>query len=119
MIGDVLVAARAITQAQLDDALAEQRRSGRLLGDVLVAMGAISADGLAKALAEEARVPFATLEHAVPDAEAAALIPEDLARRGQCVPVLPRTGEQAPGRAGQPVRRGHDRRTPAPRAGAD
>jgi type IV pilus assembly protein PilB len=92
MIGEVLVAARAITQAQLDEALAAQRRSGRFLGDVLVAMGAISGDDLAKTLAGEARVPFAALEDAVPDEEAATLIPESLARRGLCVPVLPRTG---------------------------
>jgi type IV pilus assembly protein PilB len=92
MIGDMLVAVRAITQAQLDEALQEQRRSGGFLGDVLVSMGAVSADALAKALAEEARVPFASLDGAALDAEAAALIPEDLARRGMCVPVLPRSG---------------------------
>jgi len=46
----------------------------------------------ARALAEDARVPFAALDDAVPDAEAAALIPEELARRGQCVPILPRSG---------------------------
>ena len=54
--------------------------------------GDASAEGLARALAAEARVPFAALDDAVPDTEAAALIPEDLARRGQSVPVLPRTG---------------------------
>ena len=94
MIGEVLVAARAITQAQLDEALQEQRRSGGFLGDVLVSMGALSGAGLAKALAEEARVPFASLESAALDSEAAALIPEDLARRGMCVPILPRHGDR-------------------------
>jgi len=89
MIGEVLVAARAITRAQLDEALEEQRRSGGFLGDVLVSMRAISGDDLAKALAAEARVPFASLEGAAPDMDAAALIPEDLARRGMCVPVTP------------------------------
>jgi len=92
MIGEVLVAARAITQAQLDDALQEQRRSGGFLGDILVSKGAISGPALAQALAEEARVPFSALEDTAPDPDAAALIPEDLARRGQCVPVLPRAG---------------------------
>ncbi|MGE5199726.1 MAG: GspE/PulE family protein [Rhodospirillaceae bacterium] len=87
MIGDVLVAARAITPAQLDEALEEQRRSGGFLGDVLVSMKAISGDALAKALAAEARVPFASLEGAAPDAGAAALVPEDLARRGMCAPI--------------------------------
>jgi type IV pilus assembly protein PilB len=94
MIGEVLVAARAITQAQLDDALEEQRRSGGFLGDILVSAGAISGAALAAALAGEARVPFDALDGAEPDAEAAALIPEDLARRGQCVAILPRPGDR-------------------------
>jgi type IV pilus assembly protein PilB len=92
MIGEVLVAARAITQAQLDAALQEQRRTGGFLGDVLVSMRAMSGDDLARALAQEARVPFSSLEGAEPDAEA--LIPESLARRGMCVPVLPRTASR-------------------------
>jgi type IV pilus assembly protein PilB len=91
MIGEVLVAARAITRAQLDEALREQRRSGGFLGDVLVSMHAISGDDLAKALAVEARVPFASLEGVVPDASAVALVPEDLARGGMCVPIPPRS----------------------------
>ena len=87
MIGEVLVAARAITQAQLDEALEAQRRSGGFVGDALVASGAISGDDLARALAGEARVPFSSLEGAAPDAQAAARIPHDLARRGRCVAV--------------------------------
>jgi len=94
MIGEVLVAARAITRAQLNDALLEQRRAGGFLGDVLVSMRAISADDLARALAAEARVPFSSLEGASPDAQAAALIPEGLARRGMCVAVSPRSGSR-------------------------
>jgi len=90
MLGDMLMAARAITQAQLDEALQVQRRSGGFLGEVLVSMGAISGDELANALAHEARVPFSSLEGVTPDPDAAALIPEDLARRGMCVAVSPR-----------------------------
>ena len=65
MIGEVLVAARAITQAQLDAALQDQRRSGGFLGDSLVAAGAISGDALAKALAEEPARPALRLERLV------------------------------------------------------
>ena len=89
MIGEVLVAARAITQAELDEALQEQHRTGASLGDVLVSMGAVSGTDLAKVLAEEARVPFSPLEGAAPDPDAATLVPEALARRGLCVAVAP------------------------------
>jgi type IV pilus assembly protein PilB len=91
MIGDLLVASGAITQAQLDRAREEQRRSGGSLGDVLVSMKAISAEGLASALAREARVPFSTLDGASPDIHTAGLIPEDMARRGAFVPLAPRS----------------------------
>jgi len=94
MIGELLVAARTITQDQLDQALREQRRTGGLLGDVLVSMQAISQDALARTLAQEARVPFASLEGAEPDTHAAAFVPEALARRGMFVPVSPRSASR-------------------------
>ncbi|MEW5983924.1 MAG: ATPase, T2SS/T4P/T4SS family [Acidobacteriota bacterium] len=81
MIGQLLVASRAISQDQLDFALQEQRRTGALLGDVLVSMKYVSEADLAKALAREARVPFVTLEDTSPDQRAASLVPESLARR--------------------------------------
>jgi len=87
MIGQLLVANRAITQDQLDQALREQQRSGALLGDVLVSLKFLSEDELAKALAQEARVPFVSLEGAAPDTTATALVPESLARRYQLAPV--------------------------------
>ncbi len=87
MIGQLLVANRAITQDQLDQALREQNRTGALLGDVLVSMKFLSEEGLAKALAQEARVPFVALDGALPDAAAASLVPEAIARRYQIAPV--------------------------------
>ena len=62
MIGQLLVATRAISQDQLDQALQEQRQSGALLGDVLVSMKFLTQENLAKALAQEARVPFLSLD---------------------------------------------------------
>ncbi len=87
MIGQLLVANRAITQDQLDQALREQNRTGALLGDVLVSLKFLSEEGLAKALAQEARVPFAALDGVMPDTAAAGLVPEAIARRYQIAPV--------------------------------
>jgi type IV pilus assembly protein PilB len=87
MIGQLLVATRAISQEQLDKALQEQRRSGALLGDVLVSMKFLTAEGLARALAQEARVPFASLDGVAVDPTASTLVPESLARRGGFVPL--------------------------------
>jgi hypothetical protein len=53
-IGAVLVENGAITQAQLDEALAEQQVSGRRLGEILIDSGAITWLALAHAIAEQA-----------------------------------------------------------------
>jgi len=93
MIGQMLVSARAISQTQLDQALAEQRRSGALLGDVLVGMKYVTDEGLAKALAQEARVPYAALEAVTVDPDAARLVPESFARRAMVAPIARSFGQ--------------------------
>jgi hypothetical protein len=52
-LGTLLVDKGLLTAAELEQALAEQRRSGRLLGQVLVGRGYVSALSLASALAEQ------------------------------------------------------------------
>ncbi|MFL5965168.1 MAG: hypothetical protein ACJ747_01305 [Gaiellaceae bacterium] len=53
-IGHVLVESGAISQDELELALAEQRRSGRRLGEVLIDSGRITWLTLANAIAEQA-----------------------------------------------------------------
>ncbi len=45
-LGDILLGQGLITQAQLDAALARQRREGGRLGNILIAMGVLSVDQL-------------------------------------------------------------------------
>lgn len=52
-LGQVMVQAGLLTQAQLDRALEEQRRSGRPLGEILVEGGFVSGGAVANALAEQ------------------------------------------------------------------
>jgi hypothetical protein len=52
-IGEVLVAAGAITRDELHEALQEQRQSGKRLGEVLIEAGRISWLSLAQAIAEQ------------------------------------------------------------------
>ena len=87
MIGQLLVATRAISQDQLDQALQEQRQSGALLGDVLVSMNFLSQESLAKALAREARVPFLSLDGVAAEPGATGIVPESMARKGMLVPI--------------------------------
>ena len=52
-LGELLVSKGLLTQAELDAALTEQKRSGRLVGEILVESGVLSAFSLTRALTEQ------------------------------------------------------------------
>jgi hypothetical protein len=52
-LGELLVERGFLTKGQLEAALAEQRRTGRLVGEILVESGQLSAFSLARALSEQ------------------------------------------------------------------
>jgi hypothetical protein len=52
-LGDLLVDQQLLTEDELEQALAEQARSGRLLGQILVSNGYLSAFSLARVLSEQ------------------------------------------------------------------
>jgi hypothetical protein len=52
-LGELLVAEELLTQDELEQALAEQASSGRLLGQILVSNGYLSAFSLARVLSEQ------------------------------------------------------------------
>ncbi len=64
-IGEVLVAAGAITRDELQEALQEQRHSGKRLGEVLIEAGRISWLSLAQAIADQTTESEAGREHFV------------------------------------------------------
>ena len=53
-IGELLVDAGVITRAELDEALAEQRKTGQRLGEILIETGRISWLALAQAIGDQA-----------------------------------------------------------------
>ncbi len=59
-LGELLVAKSLVTRDELEQALAEQEESGRLLGAILVERGFVSGPALAIALAEQYGVELAT-----------------------------------------------------------
>jgi MSHA biogenesis protein MshE len=52
-LGDIVVERQLVTQEQLDEALAEQRTTGRKLGEVLVDLGFITRVALAGVISEQ------------------------------------------------------------------
>jgi MSHA biogenesis protein MshE len=80
-IGDLLVEQKVISQAQLQEALAEQKKSGRKLGRVLVENGFVDEDRLLILLSEQLDIPYVDLSRFELDAELVGRLPETHARR--------------------------------------
>jgi MSHA biogenesis protein MshE len=80
-LGELLVQQKAISEEQLAEALADQRRTGRKLGRVLGDLGLMSESALCEFLAKHLQVPFIDLKQIRIDREAIKLLPEPLARR--------------------------------------
>lgn len=79
-LGDLLQQAAALRPADLEAALAEQRRSGGRLGEILVAYGIVPVETLTTVLARQLGVPALRS-----DDEPAGLLPADEARSWRAV----------------------------------
>jgi len=80
-LGELLVEKKLISEAQLQAALADQKRTGRKLGRVLVSMGVVEEQELLSLLSRQLNLPLVDLKHYRFDAESAGLLPEQYARR--------------------------------------
>lgn len=80
-LGDLLVHEGIITEAQLQQALAQQQQSGRKLGATLTAMNFLSEQQLLQFLAQQLNVPFLDIAQRRIDVKAVQLLPEVQARR--------------------------------------
>ncbi|MHB8453792.1 MAG: GspE/PulE family protein [Acidiferrobacterales bacterium] len=80
-IGDLLIEHKAISQEQLNAALADQKKSGRKLGRVLIENGYISEDQLLDFLARQLNIPYIDLKRYHLKPEVVRVIPEVHARR--------------------------------------
>jgi type IV pilus assembly protein PilB len=86
-LGQTLVDLKAITEAQLEDALEEQNRNGRLLGNILIDRGLITSRTKALALAKQQGLEFADIDETPSDPEALALVDQHLATKHHMIPV--------------------------------
>ncbi|WP_442769968.1 GspE/PulE family protein [Zoogloea ramigera] len=86
-IGQTLIHLGLISKDQLHIALREQGRSGEILGRQLVRLGFLSETTLRDALARSLGRPCADLSKLLPDAEALALVPRQLAKRLHLIPL--------------------------------
>src|SRR5258705_5137584 len=86
-LGDLLVAERLITDAQLKQALAEQKGKTEKLGSILARLGFITEEQLIGFLSRQYGIPSITLTNIDVDAETLRLVPAPIARKYEVLPV--------------------------------
>ena len=80
-LADVLVQQNLISQAQLEQVLVLQRKTGKKVGRLLIDAGWITEDLLARGLARQLKIPFVNLKTYAFKPDTVKLLPEVAARR--------------------------------------
>jgi MSHA biogenesis protein MshE len=98
-LGEILVQQKLMTEEQLTQALAEQKRSGRKLGRVFVEKGFVTEEQISGALAKQLNVPYINLKFYNINADLVRLLPETQARRFRVLVLEERAGSLVVGMA--------------------
>ncbi|MBI4915442.1 MAG: type IV-A pilus assembly ATPase PilB [Acidobacteria bacterium] len=86
-LGELLLKAQLISQQQLTKALDEQRGTGGKIGEILQRLGYVTEDDIIECLSHQFGVPSINLRHFEIDESVAKIIPADLARKYNVIPV--------------------------------
>ena len=86
-LGQLLVDGRILTEEQLRRVLEEKASTGQRLGEIAVSLGFTTERAIAGALAEQYELEYVDLDVAQLDRQAVALLPEELARRYEALPL--------------------------------
>ncbi len=95
-IGELLVEAKVITQAQLEEALAMPRAEGMKMGQHLVEHGLVTEAQLTQTLSLQLSVPWVSLYHIDFSRQLLNLVPRAVAERFCAVPIFLRTEKKKP-----------------------
>ncbi|MFQ5465350.1 MAG: type IV-A pilus assembly ATPase PilB [Thermodesulfobacteriota bacterium] len=90
-LGELLLRENLITPEQLEKAISEQKKNGGRLGYNLTKLGYLTEKDLTLFLSKQYGIPTIDLKQQEVDSEVVKLIPEDVARKYQILPVS-RTG---------------------------
>jgi MSHA biogenesis protein MshE len=91
-LGEILVQQKLLSEEQLTQALADQKRTGRKLGRVFVENGFVTEEQISGALARQLNIPYINLKfYNISDA-LVRLLPETAARRFRAVVLEERQG---------------------------
>lgn len=85
-LGDVLTGNNVITPEQLNEALAQQKGSGKKLGEVLVDMGLATEEAIAKALSHQLDIPLVNLQEIDVNSEITNLVQASILKKNVVFP---------------------------------
>src|SRR5687768_6479907 len=86
-LGELLTKASLISQDQLKEALKSQKDAGGKLGETLIKLGFVSEEDITECLSQQFGVPSINLSHFEIDSSVIKLIPADVARKYNILPV--------------------------------
>jgi type IV pilus assembly protein PilB len=86
-LGELLTKASLISQDQLKEALRVQKETGGKLGETLIKLGFVSEEDITECLSQQFGVPSINLQHFEIDSSVIKLIPGDVARKYNILPV--------------------------------
>ncbi len=87
-LGEILLEMGVVTDEQLEQAASQQSKSNKRLGKILVENGTISDNDLLNALSRQLRIPHIALRAGLYERAATDLIPRDVARRLEVLPMF-------------------------------
>ena len=86
-LGELLVKANLLAPEQLKEALDRQRETGAKLGETIINLGLVSEEDITECLSQQFGVPSISLQHFEIDESVIKLIPGDVARKYNIIPV--------------------------------
>jgi type IV pilus assembly protein PilB len=86
-LGELLLEAGVISEAELEEALKRQRSTGQRIGAILRELGICTSEDVEWALSAQYSLPFRKLEPGHTDPEGARLVPAEIARTELLVPI--------------------------------
>jgi type IV pilus assembly protein PilB len=87
-IGELLIGKGHLTEAQLEQVLAQQRKAGGKVGEICLQMGFITEDQMVDVLASQLGVPRVQLSSYLIEPEVLKLVPQSAARRHRVIPLF-------------------------------
>jgi len=92
-LGTILCTSGIITNDDIRQALDEQKTSGCRFGEALVKLGIVQQEDIDWALSNQLDIPYVRLSEKIIDRSATQLIPGELARKYNLIPII-RTGDE-------------------------